>query len=142
MSIEAVSAVLHHSQAKGTAKLVLMGIAWHTGADASEGAYPSQSTLAGYANTTVRQVQRCLAQLEELGEIETAVHHGAGYRPDRVTNRYFLRVYCPDNCAQGLTHRGQRDDIKDATGRHLRRNGATFKTSRDGVDVVLKVINN
>lgn len=142
MSIEAISAVLHHSQAKGTAKLVLMGIAWHTGVDPSDGAYPSQSTLASYANTTVRQVQRALATLEDLGEIETAVHDGTGYRSDRITNRYYLRVYCPANCEQGLTHRASRDDIKDVTGRHLRRDGATFKTSRDGVDVVLKVINN
>lgn len=142
MSLEAVSAVLHHSKAKGTAKLVLMGIAWHTGVDPAEGAYPAQSTLAAYANTTVRQVQRALHDLEELGEVETAVHDGTGYRADRITNRYYLRVYCPANCEQGLTHRAARGDIKDVTGRHLRRDGATFKTSRDGVDVVLKVINN
>lgn len=133
-----MSAVLHHSNAKGTAKLVLFGIAWHTGTDPADGAYPSQSKLATYANCTIRQVQRALVHLEELGEIETATHAGAGYRADRITNRYFIRVFCPDNCEQGLTHR--RGDIEDQTGRHLRRNGATYKTQRDGVDVVLKVI--
>jgi len=63
MSLEAMSAVLHHSKAAGTTKLVLMGIAWHLGDDPEDGAWPSQETLARYSNTSTRQVRRPLADL-------------------------------------------------------------------------------
>ena len=139
MSLEAISAVLHHSKSKGTARAVLTAIAWHIGQDPEDGCYPSQRTLAYMAGVTPRQVQRALVQLEQLEEIEIAVHNGQGFRTDRLTNRYWLLLDCPTTCDNSLNHR-ERGDRKGRTGRHLRSNGVTFMTPRDGVDVVLKVI--
>ncbi len=104
MSAEAIAAVLHHSPAAGTAKLVLVGIAWHTNDNPELGCYPSQQTLAKYANTSIRQVRRALLQLEDMGELEIIRHGGiaAGSSP---TNRYFIRTECPDWCDGTLWHR-------------------------------------
>jgi len=108
-----MSAVLHHSKAAGTTKLVLMGIAWHLGDDPEDGAWPSQETLARYANTSVRQVRRSLLTLVESGELESVLHDGRGYRPDRRTNRYFIRLDCPSDCDSSISHRRTFDDIEE-----------------------------
>lgn len=139
MSLEAISAVLHHSKSHGTARAVLTAIAWHIGQDPEDGCYPSQRTLAYMAGVSPRQVQRALEKLEELQEIEVAVHNGQGFRTDRITNRYWLLLDCPTTCDNSLNHR-ERVDRKGRTGRHLRQNGTSFKAERDGVGVVLKVI--
>ena len=104
MSAEAMSAVLHHSPATGTAKVVLLAIAWHTNDNPELGCYPSQETLAKYANTSVRTVRRALTELEYIGEIEIQRHGGiaAGSSP---TNRYFIRTDCPEWCDNTLWHR-------------------------------------
>ncbi len=70
MSAEAMSAVLHHSPATGTAKVVLLAIAWHTNDNPELGCYPSQETLAKYANAAVRTIRRALQELVSNGEIE------------------------------------------------------------------------
>ena len=76
MSAEAIAAVLHHSEARGTDKLVLIGIAWHTNDNPEFGCFPSQETLAAYSNVSVRQVRRALEHLEQAGEIEIVRHGG------------------------------------------------------------------
>lgn len=141
MSLEALSAVLHHSHSTGTARAVLTALAWHLGDDPEEGCYPSQSRLASLAGCSVRQVQRNLQKLVELGEIEMSQHDGIGYRFDRITNRYWITLDCPEGCDGTLSHR-LRGVKKGKTGRHLRLIGVTPTTSRDGVDVALKLTNN
>lgn len=141
MSIEAVSAVLKHSQAKGTTKLVLLAIAWHYGDDAELGAWPSQTTLATYCNASVRQVRRSLQDLIELEELEYSAHDGRGFRPDRRTARYFILLDCPQDCDRSLNHTKVADIYGRTTG-HLRSNDRTFKVNRPDVGVRLKVINN
>ena len=104
MSAEAIAAVLHHSEARGTDKLVLIGIAWHTNDNPEFGCFPSQETLAAYSNVSVRQVRRALEHLEQAGEIEIVRHGGlsaGGISP----NRYFIRVDCPEGCDGTLWHR-------------------------------------
>lgn len=138
MSIEAVSAVLKHSKAKGTAKLVLVGIAWHYGENAELGAWPSQNTLATYANTSTRQVRRALQDLIELEELEYRAHDGRGYRPDRRTARYFILLDCPSSCEGGINH----NEIADIYGKpigHLRSTDRTFKVNRPDIGVRLTV---
>jgi hypothetical protein len=125
MSLEAIAAVLHHSQATGTAKLILMGLAWHTNENAEDGCWPSQQTLANYANTTIRQVRRALNQLSDLGEIEVVNHGGEGSRFDRLTNRYFIRVDCSEGCLGGFQHI-RPADIYGHTGGHLGSDERTF----------------
>ena len=141
MSLEALSAVLHHSHSTGTARAVLTALAWHLGDDPEEGCYPSQSRLASLAGCSVRQVQRNLQKLVELGEVEMSQHDGIGYRFDRITNRYWIHVDCPEGCDGTLSHK-LRGVKKGKTGRHLRLIGVTPTTSRDGVDVALKLTNN
>lgn len=121
MGFRAVAAVLHHSQAKGTTKLVLLALANFHDDKGDNGAFPSQEVLARLSNCTVRNVQRCLHDLEAMGEIETVTHGGKGKTFDRQTNRYFIRLDCPENCDSSLNHR----DLHDADVRLTRRTRPT-----------------
>lgn len=94
MTIEALTVVLNHSQAKGTEKLVLLGIANHHG---EHGAWPSVSTLAHYTNMSERRVQQIIKSLEDSGELVVEAKKGAGYGKYK-TNRYWIKVTCPPEC--------------------------------------------
>ncbi|WP_194626842.1 helix-turn-helix domain-containing protein [Curtobacterium sp. VKM Ac-1376] len=95
---------LHHSNAKGTAKIVLLGIANH---DGDGGAWPAVSTLALYANVDERSVQRSIDALVAAGEV--ARDYQAGGMRDmadhRRPNLYRLRLSCPPNCDGTTAHR-------------------------------------
>jgi hypothetical protein len=95
-----MAAVLYHSKARGTEKLVLVGIANHMG---EHGAYPSISTLARYANVDERTVQRAVTKLVEMNELSIEIHGGYGRR-DRKTNLYRVLVVCPAGCSGGYRH--------------------------------------
>ena len=107
MSVEAISDVLWHSKATGTAKVVLIGIANHHG---DGGAWPSEATLARYAGVDPRNVRKALRQLEALGELRVIIQGGGsrhtkrGQRP----NRYELLVHCPPWCDGSRQHRDTR----------------------------------
>jgi hypothetical protein len=118
VSIEAIAVCLHHSRASGTDKLVLLGIANHEG---DGGAWPSVGTLARYANCTERNVQRSIANLIELGEVQVERQAGGndGTRQDRRPNLYRVTVRCPGSC--------------DGTSRHRVRGDAHDTPSRNGV---------
>lgn len=105
MSTVEMTAVLHHSQATGSTKLVLMGIAYHMGKDGLNGCWPSQGTLAEYANVSVRQVQRALDNLVKLGELEVIVHGAWAKGSNAQTNVYYMADLCPDTCDGSLNHR-------------------------------------
>jgi hypothetical protein len=107
MSVEHLAVVLHHSKAKGTAKLVLVGIANHAG---DGGAYPSVSTLARYANVHPRNVQKALALLVSAGELEVHLQEGGErHWDDRLRpNLYVVKVVCPVSCDRSLHHRDTR----------------------------------
>ncbi|WP_181034091.1 helix-turn-helix domain-containing protein [Arthrobacter sp. GMC3] len=104
MSVESLAVVLHHSQASGTDKLVLVGIANH---DGDGGAWPSVPTLARYANVSDRSVQRSIEKLRATGEI--IVYTSAGgtrVTPDhKRPNRYEILVECPEGCDRSRNHR-------------------------------------
>lgn len=104
MSVEALAAVLHHSRARGTAKLVLLGIANHQG---DGGAWPAITTLARYANVHSRNVVKALRQLEALGELRT-LHQGGGLAAqadETRPNLYQVLVTCPADCDGSGQHR-------------------------------------
>lgn len=104
MSIEAMAIALHHSRARGTAKLVLLGIANH---DGDGGAFPKIATLAKYANVHPRRVVEALNTLGELGEL--VIHQGDGgthRTPEHVRpNLYELVLCCPEDCDRTKNHR-------------------------------------
>lgn len=113
MSIEAVAIALHHSQAKGTAKLVLIGIANH---DGDAGSFPKVATLARYANVHPRRIPEAVAQLVALGEV--VVHQkqgGTQYGPRAVRsevapNMYEITLVCPGNCDRTSRHQLLNDE--------------------------------
>ncbi len=104
MSIESMALALHHSQAKGTDKLILLGIANH---DGDGGAWPTLETLGRYGACSRTRVRQAIARLIELGEITVDVQGGgnASTRPDRRPNRYTIRLTCPDDCDRTSAHR-------------------------------------
>lgn len=116
MSVEALSLGLNHSAAKGTTKMVLMGIAWHTQEDRLAGCWPSQQTLANYANCSTRQVRRCLIELEELGEIQVLTSGSSRYGSNAATNLYTLLLDCPEYCDNSYSHRRILDYEQDTQG--------------------------
>lgn len=109
MSVEALAVVLNHSRAKGTARLVLMGIANHEG---EGGSFPSKERLARYANVHVSNIPDAIRKLVELGEVEVILQGGRladseqrllpkRYQP----NLYLIKVRCPDECDRSSQHR-------------------------------------
>jgi hypothetical protein len=103
MSIEAVAIALHHSQASGTAKLVLLGIANH---DGDAGSFPKTATLARYANVHPRRVSAAVAQLVALGEIKVHAQEGGtrSLRDELRPNVYEILLTCPSNCDRTSKH--------------------------------------
>lgn len=103
MSIEAVAIALHHSQASGTAKLVLLGIANH---DGDAGSFPKTATLARYANVHPRNVTQAVAKLVELGEIVVHAKEGGtrSLRDEIRPNVYEMTLTCPPNCDRTKAH--------------------------------------
>lgn len=89
MSVESISRALRVQGLTATEKLVLIGIANH---DGDGGAWPSIATLAMYADTTDRTVQRSITGLVDKGFVEVEANAGgtAKTRNDRRPNRYIL----------------------------------------------------
>lgn len=63
-----VTAVLKRSRATGSARLVALALAWHTGDETHEG-WPSIACLAAETKLHPRNVQRGLGTLRRLGEL-------------------------------------------------------------------------
>lgn len=99
-----MSIVLHHSRARGTDKLVLLGIANHAG---DGGSWPRLETLARYANVTERAVSTSVGKLRAMGELIVDVNGGGTHRTrgDNRPNLYQVTVACPITCDRTLNHR-------------------------------------
>jgi len=107
-----MSLVLHHSKARGTAKLVLIGVANHEG---DGGAWPALATLMKYANVDRRNAQRALTKLVELGELQVLRQKGgnnlthSAFRP----NLYRVNLQCPQSCDRTSQHKTKTSQIPD-----------------------------
>lgn len=110
LSVEAITLVLHHSPAKGTDKLVLLGIANHAG---DGGAWPAVETLARYANVHERNVQRSIDRLIATGQLVRHLQRGGtldSHASDWLRpNRYDVVVTCPPSCDGTANHRPRRN---------------------------------
>ena len=104
---------LHHSRSKGTAKVVLLGIANH---DGDGGAYPTVATLAKYANVSRANVQKALTKLESLGEIRRDVQAGGSHDAAEYLrpNLYRFLLECPADCDRSRGHRAARSSSHTA----------------------------
>jgi hypothetical protein len=74
MSLQSIDAVLAHSQAKNSARLVLLVIAHHQNQDGE--AYPSISTLMRETNLSERSVQTGIRTLQKLNELVVDIGKG------------------------------------------------------------------
>jgi hypothetical protein len=74
---KAVAEVMERSASKGTARLILIGIAAHINRKTGT-AYPGRKRLAELANCHPDTVRKCLSELEALGELEVDVQGGPG----------------------------------------------------------------
>jgi hypothetical protein len=131
VSIESVAIALHHSKSRGSAKLVLLGIANH---DGDGGAFPKIATLAKYAHIHPRNVVKALNHLGELGEIIIHQSQGGTARtPDYVRpNLYEFILECPAECDRTKNHR-----IKDEKlGRNYKGNFVPDAVENKGSDLV------
>ncbi|WP_283717008.1 helix-turn-helix domain-containing protein [Microbacterium dauci] len=95
---------MHHSRAKGTTLVILLGIANHSG---DGGAWPAVTTLAKYGRCSRSQVQRAIADLEKLGEVRRHVQAGGDERfaSHERPNRYDFLLKCPPDCDRSSQHR-------------------------------------
>ncbi len=130
MSIEdahgLIGLVIERSAARGTARMVLVGLAYHADADGST--FPSIARLAAYAKVHRRNVQRALDELVRLGEIAVVTARRGGGGGGTMT-RYRITVankggagatrtdsILPDSTAQHSRARAQmREAIEEAT---------------------------
>ena len=103
--------VLNHSQARGAAKVVLLGIANHINPD-NDGAFPSQARLARYANISDRAVRLAVESLIQLGEVRVEVGGGLS-RTQYKPNRYWLTLKCPAECDRSTSHNLDRVEVFD-----------------------------
>lgn len=118
MSVEALAAVLHHSRAKGTAKVVAIGIANH---DGDGGAWPSVNTLAIYANVDRSTVKRAIKSLVALGEVRVHLQAGgtAHMEDHDRPNLYEVLVDCPEGCDRTRAHKPRRGWKRDRHGTYV-----------------------
>ena len=70
-----MSQIFDHSRSSGTDRLTLLALADHANDDGE--CWPGQARLARKTNMTARSVQRCIANLVKLGEVEV-IRHGTG----------------------------------------------------------------
>jgi len=76
MSLAATNAVHAYSKAKGTARTVLLVIAHFVNDLKNSVAWPSLQKIAECSNMSIRQVQRLINKLVELGELQVIPNQG------------------------------------------------------------------
>jgi hypothetical protein len=86
MSWQATTAVIRHSKAKGSDRLLLLCIANYAGEDGS-GSFPSNYTLCCDSKLTERAVRYILRRLEASGELKTELGRGPN-----GSNRYSINL--------------------------------------------------
>ena len=99
MSIQTMQAVWQHSKAEGRARLVLLAIADHQG---EIGAWPSIATLAKMVNASDRSVQRDIAELHRLGELDVQIQNAPTNRQYK-SNLYWVKLPGVTEPSSGVT---------------------------------------
>jgi len=119
MSIHVSEWVWEHSEAKGSARLVLLAIADYANRE-GEHAYPKVSTIAAKCRISEETVRKAIIDLTALGELEV-VRNGGGagsyYSPRHRPNLYRLPKFAeqahggviPETAASDPPKRGPQD---------------------------------
>lgn len=101
MSVAVMNWVFHHSQSRGTNRLVLLAIADSTNDQGCE-AWPSLTTIGHKAGVDRRTVSRCIDRLEESGELER-VRHGGRQGIGGTSNTYRIVMTTAEEWGQSAT---------------------------------------
>lgn len=104
MSWQAVEAVIRQSKSRGSARMVLIAIAYHADAERFE-AYPSIATIASEANISERSVEVHLNTLVNLKELSYEVNRGR-------SNTNFYTILLPKFDARKPVESCNRSEIK------------------------------
>lgn len=132
MTIQSIVWVLEHSESTGADRCVLIALANRFDRDEPWRCWPSVERIAREANVSERTVQRCLGNLEAMGELIVYRNEGGptNVRKDRRPNLYVLpklsdwrpeagrQIDTPqdEDHANGVTSTTERGDIYDADG--------------------------
>jgi hypothetical protein len=103
MSVKVMTEVWEHSEAEGTARLVLLALADHAD-DETRSCWPSIGRIAKKCRVHKDTARRHLHALQELGEIRIEDQKGGTPKTSggRRPNRYVIRSY-PVNPSQSAT---------------------------------------
>jgi hypothetical protein len=106
MSIKKMTEVWEHSQADGTALVLLLKLADF--ANDAGWCWPGIDRLALACRRSRRQTQRMLAELVELGELEVETNRGSNH-----TNRYRIAVTPKPSLTFHAEHKDDKNDTGD-----------------------------
>jgi predicted ThiF/HesA family dinucleotide-utilizing enzyme len=113
MSFKLVKKVISSDLVDGTHKLILIILADYVNETNGNAAWPSVTTVAIKAGTSIRHTRRIIRELEAQGVLKTVRQAGL-----KGTNKYVIDLSGAD------THVLPRADIYDTKGGHLRHVGA------------------
>jgi hypothetical protein len=125
MSMTMMAEVHAHSQAKGSARSVLLTLAFYARDDGTH-AFPSMQRMADDTGLSVRHIQRLILALEEDGHIRVFRDKSVRKRP-----RNFYHVLRPWHTAQMIMDKGQKEPaqmIIDTMSMDLKPNTSERKT--------------
>jgi DNA-binding transcriptional regulator YhcF (GntR family) len=138
MSFKLVKRIIHSDRVEGIHKLILIILADYVNETKGNAAWPSVTTVAIQAGTSIRHTRRIIRELETEGVLITTRQAGL-----RGTNKYVIDVNggvdtLPKFVPGADTHvRGGADthvlpgaDIQDTKGGHLRQPGADTHVPR------------
>jgi predicted transcriptional regulator len=138
MSFRLVKKIIHTDRVEGMHKLILVILADYVNESNGNASWPSVTTIALQAGTSIRHTRRIIRELETEGVLITTRQAGL-----RGTNKYVIDLdRTPDNLGNyspgADTHvRGRADvdvrpgaDIYDTKGGHLRHEGADTHVPR------------
>jgi hypothetical protein len=138
MSFKLVKRIIHSDRVEGIHKLILIILADYVNEGNGNAAWPSVTTVAMQAGTSIRHARRIIRELETEGVLKTTRQAGL-----RGTNKYVIDLnggvdslsqFAPgaDTHVRGGadTHVRAGADIYDTQGGHLRHTGADTHVPR------------
>lgn len=109
MSWQAVQAVMEHSRARGSERMVLMVIATHADKDTLQ-TFVGLETLRAETNMSERNLQYTLAKLRDSGELQIGIHKGRGN-----VNHYTLTLSENTQSTASITNEKRRNPTSEKT---------------------------
>lgn len=130
MSFKLVKRIIHSDRVEGIHKLILIILADYVNETKGNAAWPSVTTVAMQAGTSIRHTRRIIRELETEGVLTTTRQAGL-----RGTNKYVIDLAAGVDTLNKFmpgadTHVLPRADIQDTKGGHLRHQRADTHVPR------------